>query len=207
MSMLLNFKGDYMQLTDRIYLSVPYAEKDEAKGLGAKWDPTLKHWYVDDWEALPRFQKWFIQESKWNLLAEHFYIVKSKKRCWKCDVNTAITAFLLEEYFSLEEIDVEDQTLLSWVKEKNRTYVSDIVYIDFSALKEMTDRNANYKKRYSQTVRGSYYANCCQSCGALQGDFHLYHEPDSPFFNPHMTLKSELIRRDFRAKGSISYTI
>ena len=30
----------------RFYLTVPFAQKDEAKGLGAKWDPARKLWYV-----------------------------------------------------------------------------------------------------------------------------------------------------------------
>ena len=29
----------------RIYLNVPYEEKEEAKKLGAKWDPGRKKWY------------------------------------------------------------------------------------------------------------------------------------------------------------------
>lgn len=29
----------------KIYLNVPFAEKDLAKKLGAKWDGSLKKWY------------------------------------------------------------------------------------------------------------------------------------------------------------------
>jgi hypothetical protein len=32
----------------RFYLAVPYAQKDEAKGLGARWDPTRKRWHVPE---------------------------------------------------------------------------------------------------------------------------------------------------------------
>lgn len=31
---------------NRLYLNVPLAEKDEAKALGARWEGTLKHWWV-----------------------------------------------------------------------------------------------------------------------------------------------------------------
>jgi ribonuclease HI len=34
--------------SSRIYLRVPYAQKEEAKGLGAKWDPACKKWYIYD---------------------------------------------------------------------------------------------------------------------------------------------------------------
>ena len=31
----------------RLYLNVPYSEKDEAKALGAKWNVKAKKWYTD----------------------------------------------------------------------------------------------------------------------------------------------------------------
>lgn len=32
---------------DRVYLDCPFDEKEEAKALGARWDPSRKKWYVD----------------------------------------------------------------------------------------------------------------------------------------------------------------
>jgi thiol-disulfide isomerase/thioredoxin len=34
----------------------------------------------------------------------------------------------------------------------------------------------------SRTIESSYWANSCPYCDALQGDFFLHNEPDSPFF-------------------------
>ncbi|WP_406038127.1 DUF5710 domain-containing protein [Succinimonas sp.] len=42
----------------RVYLNVPYAEKDTAKGLGARWDSSRRKWYVTDGTDLAPFQKW-----------------------------------------------------------------------------------------------------------------------------------------------------
>lgn len=42
----------------RVKLNVPYAEKDQAKRLGAKWDPTEKVWFVTDSDNLWSFLKW-----------------------------------------------------------------------------------------------------------------------------------------------------
>jgi ribonuclease HI len=36
--------------TKRIYLNVPYERKDEAKQLGAKWNPQKKKWYTESQE-------------------------------------------------------------------------------------------------------------------------------------------------------------
>jgi hypothetical protein len=42
----------------RVNLKVPFAEKDSAKALGAKWDAAKKVWYVVDKADLSPFLKW-----------------------------------------------------------------------------------------------------------------------------------------------------
>lgn len=52
-----------------VYLNVPFAQKDEAKALGARWDPTNKMWYCKEgdeskftkWSNLTAFQKSTLQ--------------------------------------------------------------------------------------------------------------------------------------------------
>ena len=39
-------------------LKVPYAEKDEAKALGARWNPARKSWYVPDGKDPAPFARW-----------------------------------------------------------------------------------------------------------------------------------------------------
>ena len=41
-----------------VFLTVPYAEKDAAKLLGARWNPTRRRWYVPDGVATEPFAKW-----------------------------------------------------------------------------------------------------------------------------------------------------
>ena len=41
-----------------VFLTVPYAEKDAAKALGARWNPTRRRWYVPDGAATEPFAKW-----------------------------------------------------------------------------------------------------------------------------------------------------
>jgi len=43
---------------ERTYLAVPYAEKDDAKQLGAKWDRAEKAWYVPAGMDLEAFTPW-----------------------------------------------------------------------------------------------------------------------------------------------------
>ncbi|WP_417814426.1 zincin-like metallopeptidase domain-containing protein [Thalassospira alkalitolerans] len=48
--------------TKRIYLNVPFSEKDEAKALGAKWDRRAKAWYARNDMEIEPFKCW--QETK-----------------------------------------------------------------------------------------------------------------------------------------------
>lgn len=42
----------------RTNLQVPFAEKDEAKALGARWDPGRRTWYVQNVADLAPFARW-----------------------------------------------------------------------------------------------------------------------------------------------------
>ncbi len=46
-------------MTDsKTYLNVPYAQKDAAKALGARWDPSVKKWYVPAGKDATPFAQW-----------------------------------------------------------------------------------------------------------------------------------------------------
>lgn len=47
-----------------LFLNVPYAEKNEAKTLGAKWNAKIKKWYIDT--PLRRLYKIFEMDFKGN---------------------------------------------------------------------------------------------------------------------------------------------
>jgi hypothetical protein len=44
--------------TMRLNLKVPFAEKDQAKKLGARWDAARKIWYVEAKEDMSTFSRW-----------------------------------------------------------------------------------------------------------------------------------------------------
>jgi hypothetical protein len=46
-----------------ILLNVPFKEKDEAKALGAWWDPERKKWYVPRGTDSRAFQKWLVPKQ------------------------------------------------------------------------------------------------------------------------------------------------
>jgi integron integrase len=50
--------GERSMLRERVYLKVPFADKDEAKRLGARWDKESKRWFVHGGRDLTPFAKW-----------------------------------------------------------------------------------------------------------------------------------------------------
>lgn len=47
----------------KIYLDVPYAQKDAAKALGARWDAANKKWYAPPGKDVSLFAKWQAQSG------------------------------------------------------------------------------------------------------------------------------------------------
>lgn len=45
-----------------IFLVVPFAEKDDAKGLGARWDAVARKWYVPLGKDIEAFKRWVPKE-------------------------------------------------------------------------------------------------------------------------------------------------
>jgi DTW domain-containing protein YfiP len=43
---------------EKVFLKVPFAEKDEAKALGARWDAAKKKWYVPAGTDAGPFSRW-----------------------------------------------------------------------------------------------------------------------------------------------------
>lgn len=42
----------------KVYLNVPYEQKDSAKRKGARWDGSRKQWFVENAENLADFMRW-----------------------------------------------------------------------------------------------------------------------------------------------------
>ena len=55
----LNSDHYFHKMADsKIYLNVPFAQKDEAKALGARWDAVQKKWYAPTDKDIALFAKW-----------------------------------------------------------------------------------------------------------------------------------------------------
>jgi hypothetical protein len=81
----------------RAWLDVPYAEKDQAKALGARWDPTARRWYAPP-SAAPGLQRWAAQPAIPDLLPGEdrsygtgLFVDLVPDRCWFSNVRSCVT--------------------------------------------------------------------------------------------------------------------
>ena len=54
-------------LEERIYLAVPYGERNEAMAIGARWDPVKKAWYVWPEVDPAKLAKWELRLQSDNV--------------------------------------------------------------------------------------------------------------------------------------------
>lgn len=163
-----------------LYIDVPYEEKDEAKSLGAKWDSNKKKWYVTDKSQYPEFVKWIVGncEDVVNIICDEFYVVETKRICYKCGKPTRVIGFAVSSFFDITN-DYDNLTFDFY--ENDFCIESSLEFLSQNFLKYLKNQY-NYYPSYSKTLKRKYVANHCDHCKALQGDFHLFCEPSSPFF-------------------------
>jgi hypothetical protein len=53
----------YKMADSKTYLNVPFAQKDEAKALGARWDAVEKKWFVPADKDIALFARWQAESS------------------------------------------------------------------------------------------------------------------------------------------------
>ncbi len=81
----------------RAYLDVPYSEKDEAKHVGARWDPGVRRWY-DLRPPKPALQRWAARPEVPELLpgedrsfGQGLFVDLVPSSCWFTNVRWCVT--------------------------------------------------------------------------------------------------------------------
>jgi hypothetical protein len=163
----------------RVYLGVPYAEKDEAKRLGARWDPAMHAWYVPAGVSPSAFARWLdplpsqpAQPSTTPAISVGLgptctaRLLAISERCWQCRKHTGCLLGILVPEDLAEQVDhPEGFVQFDLVAEALATAV------DPSLLRAL--RVGPLRLRFSRTVGGTYMSNGCCHCDALQGTFPL----------------------------------
>lgn len=164
-----------------LFLNVPYSEKDEAKALGAKWNPDLKKWYVYNRKDYYKFSKWIKRPNNEDcILCDYFYIVIGNRECFKCKNKTQVIGFGIEKYIQIwydEENDTEEFFYIN-----KDIHISEFIHSLPKTVYDYLESNFGFQLAYSQFMNTKYYGNHCSNCGVLQGNNFVFHEVDSPFF-------------------------
>ena len=160
-----------------LLLDVPYIEKDEAKKLGAIWNPYLKKWTTSYRKNYYKFKRWITTNDTFYLLSDHCYLIEGVRKCFKCHRDTKVVCFGIDQYI---EYNSEYQTGY-WYKTDNEIHIVSEISPMPQELLDYLQSKYNYMLSYSNFMQAKYMANHCQHCNALQGNFFLFCEVDSPF--------------------------
>ena len=176
-----------------LILNVPYNEKDDAKSLGARWNPIIKKWYVKDKKDYHKFIHW-IERYGNIVIIDELYLIEGVKKCFRCGKETRVIGFGIDKHlsidglFEIENNNYDDNEIKEILYDKMLEINQDDIHIVGpidpipEPLMEYIQNKYNYKLRYSKTTHISSICNCCDNCDVLQGDFFLFSEVDSPFF-------------------------
>ena len=197
-------------------LKVPYADKDEAKALGARWEPSRRCWYVPDGLDLQPFRRWIPARDTGapglNLRSPETYVVTAPRRCWRCGQTTTVVGFLMApgfEDFSVWEDEIDGGG--HWGGSDGWCFAFHVDALPSTIAAQAIMRAPRYRRAFSKTTQSSYWANHCSECSALQGDFHLFEELGEPFLpRDDRDLAGQRafpVRGVFEASGSFGYSI
>jgi hypothetical protein len=159
----------------RIDLNVPFHDKNEAKALGARWDPQRRLWYVPDNIDASPLRKWTPTPESPNVRAARYFLAEATRGCWRCSSQTRVFGIVLPAGHETLYVDdnpasdywevVDEPTMLSYI-----TFLADPVPARLRNLAPL------YCVNYSQTTQSFYWTNHCDHCGIKLGDFETIEE-------------------------------
>ena len=194
----------------RIELRVSFSEKDEAKRLGARWDPTHKVWFVSKQSDLVQFRRWFPPPPDCDIRARSFGVAESSKPCWKCARTTRVYAIALPQSHSTREIiEIGEEDVEFWMVQDDPSFVSYLNAVIEPQAAMLREHAPLYFLDFSKTTGSSYWMNHCEHCGMKQGDFEIHSEPAGAFFPMDERAAAKIVYHDatgpFRGNGDTGY--
>jgi hypothetical protein len=164
----------------RIDLRVPFTEKEEARRLGARWDPRQKVWYVPAGVDVAALQKWLPAPLEPNIRAPRYFLATATRDCWRCAAATRVAAIVLpagHEVFYAEDDPADD----FWQLTEEPTVLSYIKDLTDSVAARLHRQAPRYSVDFSQTTQSFYWMNHCEHCAAKLGDFDTHDTPGAGF--------------------------
>lgn len=163
----------------KVYLNVPYAEKERAKALGARWDRNIKKWYFEgDVGNYAKFADWLSDSDEITIAFDYIYAIERPRTCYKCGGKTRVVGLALGEHMIISnDGGVREYSYFEDTVDSQNLYVTWELCEDKipPALLEYLKKNYNVHVGSSK-IGGVYFANHCDCCGAIQGSNYLAEE-------------------------------
>jgi hypothetical protein len=161
-----------MKHSTRVYLAVPYKEKNEAKALGAQWDARQRCWYVPEGSELAPFEQWL---PKWALDPGETIclpVLLLPTTCPVCRRSiTCVVGLHLPEDLDVQPSGVVHDVAFLAVEDCGE--VLDLL-IDPSARAPLMIGPLLFRR--TRIRPDGYVANTCVHCGGTQGAFPLHED-------------------------------
>ena len=155
----------------RVLLYVPFEEAPEAERAGALRDSKSKCWYIPAGQEQARFQRWMrpaAPAEHYSIVSEEAYVAAALTSCWRCHVRTEVICFYCRSG------EVQGQRYAQFTVSNVTALAPD--------LEAQVARWPNFRLGRNAHLGRRYFANHCDSCGALQDDYFLHCEPGGVFF-------------------------
>lgn len=182
------FGHSAVPLQPLVELAVPFAEKDEAKRLGAKWNPERKVWFVPAGLDTAPFIRWFPQPPKVpapkpvQMIHAPVWLLTSTDRCYRCGKETPVFALSAQMLVDFEHDD-DGEIYYQHITTRQHGHISlyNLEMLDVQVASLLKQLAPNFRPDHSKTQAKRVYMNHCQHCAAKLGDHFMHREPGGAF--------------------------
>lgn len=171
-----------------VELVVPFAEKDEAKRLGAKWNSDRKVWFVPAGQATTTFARWLPMPPKVpatkpvQMIHAPVWLLTSAERCYRCGQDTPVFALSAQMLVDFEHDD-DGKIYYQHITTRQHGHISlcNLEMLDVQVASLLKQLAPNFRLDYSKSQSKRAYMNHCQHCAAKLGDYFMHCELGGAF--------------------------
>lgn len=162
--------------TEPVFLNVAFEEKDEAKALGARWNPTEKKWFVPVGKRIADFDRWL--PANLRTPEAYIYLIAAPRQCFSCRKIIEVIAFGIPLATEDDEASELEPGELRWHDPEKFDWLTVVPRLDVfpTEIRELAERRYGFRPAESKTTGLYQLNNVCPHCGALQGEFFLHSE-------------------------------
>lgn len=142
----------------RFYINVPYAEKDQAKMLGARWDAEVRRWYYKENQDALLFGRWFHETKPVDVLKSEAGVRITLKEFLARNYSKKAKALT---YRSALAFGIPYPLESGWAKKyENRTALVDLLTVGKKEKQNQANRPVRDKK--IRTTKTKEFAPLCE---------------------------------------------